>query len=145
MSGSGGPQPVDPPRGRDEPEPDAVTLFEVVGGRPFFDRLVDRFYDGVEADPLLRPMYPDDLTDSRSHLAGFLAQYWGGGTGHYSDARGHPRLRMRHAPFVIGEAEARAWFGHMEAAVAAEDLPDDVSGALLGHFANAAGHLVNQP
>jgi hemoglobin len=118
-------------------------VFEAVGGRPFFDRLVDRFYDGVEADPLLRPMYPDDLTGSRAHLAGFLAQYWGGGTAQYSDERGHPRLRMRHVPFTIGADEARAWFGHMRAAVEAEALPAEVEEAMLAYFANAAGHLVN--
>lgn len=122
-----------------------VTLYEAVGGRPFFDRLVDRFYDGVAEDPLLRPLYPDDLTDSRAHLAGFLAQYWSGDTAHYSDGRGHPRLRMRHAPFAIGVPEAKAWFGHMEAAVDAEDLPAEVAGALLQYLASAAGHLVNQP
>lgn len=127
--------------GPSEPEPG--TVFEAVGGRPFFDRLVDRFYEGVEADPLLRPMYPDDLTDSRAHLAGFLAQYWGGGTAQYSDDRGHPRLRMRHAPFAIGAAEARAWFEHMTTAVRAEHLPADVEEAMLAYFANAAGHMVN--
>lgn len=115
----------------------------MVGGRSFFDRLVDDFYDGVEADPRLRPMYPDDLTDSRAHLAGFLAQYWGGGTVQYSDARGHPRLRMRHAPFVVGVDEARAWYGHMEHAVGAQDLPEEVAGALLEYFARAAAHMVN--
>lgn len=120
-----------------------VTLFEAVGGRPFFDRLVDRFYDGVEADPRLRPLYPDDLTDSRAHLAGFLAQYWGGGTVQYSDARGHPRLRMRHAPFSVGPEEARAWYEHMEAAVVAEALPEDVAEAMLEYFATAAGHMIN--
>lgn len=138
------PEPVDPPAGRDpEAVGEPVTLFTRVGGRPFFDRLVGRFYDGVAADPLLRPMYPEDLTGSRAHLAGFLAQYWGGGTAQYSDARGHPRLRMRHAPFAIGATEAAAWLAHMEAAVAAEDLPDEVAGALLDYFTSAASHMVN--
>lgn len=122
-----------------------ATLFEAVGGRPFFDRLVDRFYDGVEADPRLRPLYPEDLTDSRAHLAGFLAQYWGGGTVQYSDARGHPRLRMRHAPFAVGPGEAKAWYEHMEAAVRSEALPDDVAEVMLEYFATAAGHMINTP
>lgn len=120
-------------------------MYEAVGGRPFFEDLVDRFYDGVAADPLLRPLYPDDLTESRAHMAGFLSQYWGGGTAHYSDSRGHPRLRMRHAPFVIGPAEARAWYGHMEDAVRAASLPADQETAMLDYFANAAAHLVNAP
>ncbi len=120
-------------------------MYEAVGGRPFFEALVDRFYDGVAADPLLRPLYPEDLTESRAHMAGFLSQYWGGGTAHYSDGRGHPRLRMRHAPFVIGPAEARAWYGHMEAAVRHAALPADQEEAMLDYFANAAAHLVNAP
>jgi hemoglobin len=79
------------------------TVYDAVGGRPFFVDLVDGFYAGVSADLLLRPLYPEDLTDSRRHLTGFLTQYWGGPST-YSDERGHPRLRMRHAPFAIGDA-----------------------------------------
>ena len=79
-----------------------VNVFEAVGGRPYFDRLVARFYAGVADDPVIRPLYPEDLTESIAHTAGFLAQYWGGGTAHYSDERGHPRLRMRHGHVVIG-------------------------------------------
>lgn len=118
-------------------------MYEAVGGRPFFEALVDRFYDGVATDLMLRPLYPEDLTESREHMAGFLSQYWGGGTAHYSDSRGHPRLRMRHAPFVIGPAEARAWYGHMQDAVRAAALPADQEEAMLEYFATAAAHLVN--
>lgn len=124
------------------PPPDA-TVFDLVGGRPFFDRLVDRFYEGVAADPLLRQLYPEDLTESRAHMAGFLAQFWGGGTEHYSDTRGHPRLRMRHGPFVIGEAERDAWLTHMTAAVRSADLGPDLEVRMLDYFAMAATHLVN--
>lgn len=127
----------------DPAQPDPLTVFDVVGGRPFFERLVDRFYEGVEADPVLRPLYPDDLTESRAHMAGFLSQYWGGGTTHYSDVRGHPRLRMRHAPFAIGATEARAWLGHMIDAVHAEDLPAELTEAMEQYFTNAAMHLIN--
>ena len=125
---------------REEPQ---ATVYELVGGRPFFDRLVDRFYDEVEADPLIRPLYPDDLTEPRRHTAGFLAQYWGGGTGHYSDDRGHPRLRMRHAPFAIGVDEARAWLRCMDVALRAQELPAPIEEAMRDHFANAAAHMVN--
>src|SRR6478752_9035444 len=78
-----------------------VTIFQAVGGQPFFDRLVDRFYDRVEADDVLLRLYPDqhDLGPARRHLALFLGQYWGG-PATYNAERGHPRLRMRHAPFV---------------------------------------------
>jgi hemoglobin len=120
------------------------SLYDRVGGRDWFVALVDRFYEGVGGDPLLRPLYPDDLTDSKAHLAGFLAQYWGGPTT-YSDERGHPRLRMRHAPFAIGEAQAHAWYAHMAAAVASGGLELADEERLLAYFEMAARHLVNQP
>ena len=91
-----------------------TTLYELVGGDQWFVDLVDRFYDAVDQDEILRPLYPEDLTESRAHMVGFLVQYWGG-PATYSEQRGHPRLRMRHMPFAIGVAERNAWFGHMAA------------------------------
>jgi hemoglobin len=122
------------------PPPDR-TVYELVGGRPFFDALVDRFYAGVAGDPVLRPLYPDDLTESKHHMAGFLSQYWGGGTEHYSDQRGHPRLRMRHAPFTIGPAERDAWLRHMTDAVDGAGLTADLRARMVDYFAMAAQHL----
>jgi hemoglobin len=119
------------------------TMYERVGGTPFFVGLVDRFYGGVEDDPILRPLYPDDdLTAAREHLALFLAQYWGGPTT-YSEERGHPRLRMRHFPFAIGPAERDAWLHHMLAAVRTGGLPPDDEQAMVDYFEMAATHLVN--
>lgn len=118
------------------------TPFERWGGQPFFDALVDRFYDGVANDPLLRPMYPEDLTESKSHLALFLAQYWGG-PDVYNQRRGHPRLRMRHAPFVIGDAEAAAWMAHMAVAVHAMTMEDADRAVLMEYLATAASNLRN--
>lgn len=120
-----------------------VNVFEAVGGRPFFDRLVEHFYDGVAADPVLRPLYPEDLTASIEHTAGFLAQYWGGGTAEYSDERGHPRLRMRHGHVAIGTAERDAWLHHMVAAVAASDAPPAIAERMVEYFAMAATHMIN--
>jgi hemoglobin len=120
------------------------TPFERWGGESFFVDLVDRFYDGVGTDPLLRPMYPDDLTESRAHLALFLAQYWGGPR-HYSEQRGHPRLRMRHAPFIIGPEESAAWLRHMTDAVHGSGLPAADQEELLDYLTMAAGSLVNAP
>ncbi len=117
-------------------------MFDRVGGAAWFDELVTRFYAGVALDPILRPLYPDDLEPGRQHLRDFLIQYWGGPT-HYSDSRGHPRLRMRHAPFVIGPAERDAWFAHMAAAVQAGGLRAADEAEMLGYFANAATHLLN--
>lgn len=119
-------------------------MFDRVGGEAFFVDLVDRFYAGVDHDPVLRPLYRRDLAEPKRHLAGFLAQFWGGPP-RYSEERGHPRLRMRHLPFVIGPAERDAWLHHMRAAIAEMDPPDDVREALLDHFAQAADFLVNDP
>ena len=128
------------------PAQPAVNLFDAVGGQPFFDELVARFYAAVDADPVLRPMYPDDLTEPTRHLALFLGQYWGGPTT-YSDERGHPRLRMRHVPFVIGEAERDAWLRHMCAAldslVDERDIHPAIEARMLDYFGMAADGMVN--
>jgi hemoglobin len=120
------------------------TAFDRWGGEEFFTTLVERFYEGVSADPLLRPLYPDDLTESKAHLALFLMQYWGGPR-HYSDQRGHPRLRMRHAPFVIGSAQADAWLRHMTDAVHAAHMTPADQQELLDYLAMAAQSLINAP
>jgi hemoglobin len=119
------------------------TIFQAVGGMETFRRLVDAFYRGVEGDPLLRPMYPDDLTDSREHLALFLAQYFGGPTT-YSQQRGHPRLRRRHLPFIVDAAARDAWLRHMTAAVDEVAIPDPARGVLLDYFSQVASFLINQ-
>lgn len=118
------------------------SLYERVGGQPFFDALVERFYSGVATDPILRPLYREDLTDPKAHLALFLAQYWGGPP-NYSERRGHPRLRMRHAPFVIGLEERDAWMRHMGEAVRSAGLEPDDEAALLDYFEHAARSLIN--
>ena len=87
-------------------------MYEQVGGDAFFEQLVEAFYVAVAADELLRPMYPEDLTDAKRHLALFLIQYWGGPTT-YMDERGHPRLRMRHVPFAITKRAREAWMNAM--------------------------------
>jgi hemoglobin len=128
-----------------DPEP-PPTLHDAVGGGPFFTELVDRFYDGVDHDVLLRPLYPEDLTESRRHMVLFLQQYWGGPTT-YDQERGHPRLRMRHAPFVIGEAERDAWLRHMvaalEATAAARSTPPELVAPIRDHLVGTADFLVN--
>ena len=122
------------------------ALFDRVGGAPFFVDLVDRFYLGVAGDPLLRPLYPDDLRESAQHLALFLMQYWGG-PATYNEQRGHPRLRLRHAPFVIGPAERDAWLRHMHGALdglQAEGRIGDEDAAELRSYLDMAAHqLVN--
>jgi hemoglobin len=110
--------------------------------------LVDRFYLGVAGDPLLRPLYPDDLRESSRHLALFLVQYWGG-PGTYGEERGHPRLRMRHVPFVIGPGERDAWLRHMLGAVLELESASRITPAdaleLRQYLDMAANSLVNSP
>ncbi|MHB8671391.1 MAG: globin domain-containing protein [Acidimicrobiales bacterium] len=118
------------------------SLYERVGGEPWFIALVDRFYEGVERDEVLRPLYPPDLAAPRTRLAGFLAQYWGGPP-NYSAARGHPRLRMRHMGFAIGAAQRDAWIVHMTEAVRGAGLAPEDEDRMLSYFANAATMLIN--
>lgn len=120
-------------------------MYEAVGGMPFFEALVDRFYEGVAADPVLLRLYPepDDLAPARRRLTLFLAQYWGGPTT-YNEERGHPRLRMRHAPFAIGGEERDRWLAHMRSALDSLDPPEDVRAALEQYFDMAAESMRNR-
>lgn len=120
-----------------------VSLYEQFGGEPTFRKLVDAFYAGVADDPLLRPMYPEeDLGPARDRLTKFLIQYWGGPTT-YSDERGHPRLRIRHAPFTV-DAEARdAWLKHMRVAVDSLGLEPELEQTLWDYLERAAYFMVN--
>jgi hemoglobin len=121
-----------------------LTVYDRVGGMPFFERLVDRFYVGVETDPVLRPVYPEqDLAGARHRLTLFLAQYWGGPRT-YDRERGHPRLRMRHFPFAIGPGERDRWLVHMRAALAELAPPADVADAFERYFDNAAEAMRNR-
>lgn len=121
-----------------------VTLYEAVGGMPFFEELVDRFYEGVSRDPELLRLYPEpeDLSGARRKLALFLGQYWGGPPT-YSQERGHPALRMRHAPFPIGTDERDRWLTHMLAALDDMEPPADVAQALRDYLEMAADGLRN--
>lgn len=128
---------------------DSPTVYEIVG-HEFFDVLVDHFYDGVEADPVLMRLYPEgsDTMGARRRLAMFLRQYWGG-PHDYMEERGHPRLRMRHAPFPVGPLERDRWLVHMAAAIEktspeiVEDHRDEVVDMLASYMVNAAEHLRN--
>jgi hemoglobin len=118
-------------------------FFERAGGEATFRLLVRRFYDGVAMDPLLRPLYPEeDLGPAAERLTLFLIQYWGGPST-YSQSRGHPRLRMRHAPFVIGTAERDAWLGHMRTALDSLDLPEDIATKIWDYMTMAADSMRN--
>jgi hemoglobin len=121
-----------------------TSLYERAGGTPFFEALVARFYEGVEGDPVLRPVYPEaDLAPAQRRLTLFLIQYWGGPTT-YDEERGHPRLRMRHVPFAIGPTERDRWLLHMRAAI--DDLapPPDIAAALERYITTAAEAMRNR-
>lgn len=119
------------------------TFYERVGGHATFDTLVRRFYDGVAADPVLRPMYPEDeLEGAIWRLTAFLEQYWGG-PGTYSEQRGHPRLRMRHNPFAVTPEARDHWLHHMTTAVDSLDLAPMDREELMGYLDRAAQAMVN--
>lgn len=121
------------------------TFYEQVGGEETFRRLVHRFYQGVAEDPILRPMYPEaDLGPAEERFALFLMQYWGGPTT-YSENRGHPRLRMRHAPFAVDRAAHDAWLKHMRDAVDELALPEEQEQTLWNYLTYAAASMVNTP
>lgn len=122
---------------------EATTFYEAVGGEPTFRRLVHDFYSGVAGDPALRAIYPEeDLSGAEERLRMFLIQYWGGPRT-YSEQRGHPRLRMRHAPFHVGPHARDAWLSHMRAAVDNLDLPDHAENLLWDYLLMAANSMVN--
>ena len=122
-----------------------VTVFDAVGGQPFFDDLAHRFYGRVRDDATLRPLYPADedaFVASERWLSLFLGQYWGG-PATYSEQRGHPRLRMRHGHFLVGRRERDAWYAAMAASVAESGAPAELQTRLLDYFAMAADHMIN--
>ncbi len=120
------------------------TLYEAVGGAAFFERLIDEFYNAVEADDLLIARYPTphDPVGSRQRFCLFLIQYWGGPTT-YSDQRGHPRLRMRHAPFEVDEVAIMHWLGAMRHALDLVAPPPSIDAILWRYFLAAAEAMRN--
>ena len=118
------------------------NVYNRVGGLIFFTDLVEKFYNIVENDPLLRPMYPQNLNPGKEHLAGFLAQYWGGPM-EYTQMRGHPRLRMRHSPFTIGKKERDRWVSHMLSALDNMEILTEDKELIIEYFENTATLLIN--
>jgi len=137
-------------------EPNPVTLrmsqggessqgnfWEQIGGRPTFEKLVRRFYEGIKGDEVLLPMYPEeDLEGAIQRLTGFLEQYWGG-PGTYSEERGHPRLRMRHMPFKVNPDARDRWLQHMRVAVDELELSPLHDATLWAYLERAAHAMVN--
>ena len=127
----------------DATTPEPRSFYDAVGGEETFTRLVHRFYQEVAADPVLRPVYPaKDLGPAEEHLRLFLMQYWGGPTT-YNELRGHPRLRMRHVRFRIGETERDLWLKHMRTALDELNLDEALDAQLWDYLVMAAHSLVN--
>jgi hemoglobin len=122
------------------------TLYDAVGGMDTFVRLADAFYEGVAADVALLSLYPepDDLAPAAERLSLFLAQYFGGPTT-YSERRGHPRLRMRHAPFHIDSVARDRWLSHMRAALDSLELAPESAEQMWDYFTMAAEAMRNAP
>lgn len=121
------------------------NFYDEVGGAPVFHKIVSRFYEEVAKDEVLRPLYPEeDLGPAEERLRMFLEQYWGGPRT-YSERRGHPRLRMRHAPFKIGPVERDAWLRCMRIAVDEAGLDDEHREQLWQYLTFAAQSMVNSP
>ena len=122
-----------------------TSMYERLGGLPFFERLVARFYEGVASDPPLRALYPEaELGPAQHRLTLFLVQYWGGPKT-YQEERGHPRLRMRHVPFAIDAQQRDRWLAHMRGALAEMDLSEADAAELDRYFAFAAESMRNRP
>jgi len=122
-----------------------TTFYEEIGGEQTIRAIVHRFYEGVAEDPLLRPMYPEeDLGPAEERFALFLVQYWGGPTT-YSENRGHPRLRMRHAPFAVTPASAQRWLHHFRAGLDSVELTEEQDAQFWDYVTHAAQFMVNTP
>ena len=125
--------------------PEAPTAYERMGGHDTFVRLVEAFYEGVAGDEPLRALYPEeDLGPAADRLRMFLEQYFGG-PNTYSETRGHPRLRMRHAPYAVTPDQRDRWLRHMLAAADEIALPDAEDTELRSYLAYAAEFMVNAP
>lgn len=119
------------------------TFYEAVGGHPTFERLIRRFYEGVASDPPLRALYPEeDLGPAEERFRLFIEQYWGGPTT-YSQQRGHPRLRMRHAPFAVTPTQRDRWLTHMRDAIDSLDLTPEQNAELWSYMERSAHFMVN--
>ena len=118
------------------------SFYDQVGGHETFRELTRQFYSGVAGDPELRALYPRDLGPAEMRFRMFLEQYWGG-PATYSQDRGHPRLRMRHAPFKVTTTQRDRWLTHIMAAVDSLDLAPANDLILREYLDRAAQSMVN--
>jgi hemoglobin len=120
-----------------------VTVYDLIGGEATFERLVTVFYAKVEADEVLRAIFPEDLEPGKRYQQLFLVQYWGGPTA-YIEERGHPRLRMRHYPFPITEDLRNRWVEYMLAAIDEVGIQEPARSMMREYFDRAASVMINR-
>ena len=130
------------PQATGQPE-DERTLYELVGGMETFRRLVDAFYRRVEADEVLRPVFPEDLESNKRSQYLFLAQFFGGPTT-YSEERGHPRLRMRHFPFAIDQQARDHWLKNMLDAIDEVGIEEPMRSVMTDYFERGSTFMINK-
>ncbi|MFZ4827852.1 MAG: globin [Phototrophicaceae bacterium] len=123
---------------------DTETLFDAIGGEETITRLVDYFYHKVENDPILMKVFPSDLEAGKVYQRLFLIQVFGG-PNHYSQLRGHPRLRMRHMPFPIDQQARDLWVGYMLEAIDAVGIQEPYQTQMREYMENGATFMINQP
>ncbi len=119
------------------------SIFELIGGEEPVAAIVDAFYDAVEKDPILRPMYPECLQAPKRHLYLFLLQFFGGPRT-YLEERGHPRLRMRHFPFAIDQQARDHWLAHMLNAVDQAGISEPARSRMREYFDRSSTFLINR-
>jgi len=120
-----------------------TTFYDEIGGFETFRRIVATFYEGVATDEVLRPLYPEeDLGPAEERFLLFLVQYWGGPTT-YSDTRGHPRLRMRHAPFAVNPEAKDRWLVHFREGLDSVELTPEQDAKFWDYVTHAAQFMVN--
>lgn len=121
----------------------AQSIYDLIGGAEAVADIVDAFYAAVETDPVLRPMYPEDLEGPKRRLYLFLVQFFGGPT-RYSEERGHPRLRMRHFPFAIDQRARDNWLSHMLTAIDSAGISEPARSRMREYFDRSSAFLINR-
>jgi len=119
-----------------------ATLYEAIGGAEAVRSLVEKFYPKVQADPLLSPLFPEDINPVMEKQYQFLTQFFGGPS-LYSDAYGHPMMRARHLPFPVTPSRAEAWLNCMARALEETDIPQSLHAVVIERLSGPAHHFIN--
>lgn len=119
-----------------------ATIYDAIGGATAIRDVVEKFYPKVQKDPLLSPIFPEDIRPVMEKQYMFLSQFFGGPS-LYSDAHGHPMMRARHMPFPVTPARAEAWLACMASALSETDIPSELQAIMLERLSGPAHHFIN--